>query len=367
MSNDSSRRPDPQRLLEQLELQERQARRGKLKVFLGYASGVGKSYQMLDEGRRRRMRGEDVVIGAIQQKSSPEVEQLLRDAEIIPPQFVNGQEIVNVPALLRRRPQVVMIDGLAYDNPPGCRNAQRWQDVEQLLDAGISVITSVNLQYIRELQSEVERITGKCATQWIPKNFLESADEIAIVDAPAEVSLARGSIVSVPNRIPPEEEQKLSRLREMALLVAAEVVDRQLETYLKSHGIEALWGTQERILVCITPRSSAAPMLASGRRNADRFHGELYAVYVKQPAVFREDQAVLEKNLTLAREMGAQVEVLDGLDAVETIIDFARAKGITQIFIGHSRREGSWRRLWSNFVDRIIRAAEGIDVSVFPH
>jgi two-component system sensor histidine kinase KdpD len=367
MSNDSSRRPDPQQLLEQLELQERQARRGKLKVFLGYASGVGKSYQMLDEGRRRRMRGEDVVIGAVQPKSSPEVEQLLRDAEIIPARIVNGQEAVNVAALLRRRPQVVMIDGLAFDNPPGCGNSQRWQDVEQLLDAGISVITSVNLQYIRELQGDVEQITGKRATQSVPKSFLESADEIAIVDAPAEVSLAHGSIVSTPGHMLSEEEQRLSRLREMALLVAAEVVDRQLEAYLKAHGIEALWGTQERILVCITPRSSAAPMLASGRRNADRFHGELHAIYVKQPAVFREDQAILEKNLALAREIGAHVEVLDGLDAVETIIDFARAKGITQIFIGHSRREGGWRRLWSNFVDRIIRAAEGSDVSVFPH
>jgi two-component system sensor histidine kinase KdpD len=367
MPNDSSRRPDPQHLLEQLELQERQARRGKLKVFLGYASGVGKSYQMLDEGRRRRMRGEDVVIGATQQKSSPEVEQLLRDAEIIAPLVVDGQVTVNVAALLGRHPQVVMIDGLAYDNPPGSTNAKRWQDVEQLLDAGISVITSVNLQYIQELQGEVERITGKRATQSIPKSFLEAADEIAIVDAPAEVSLAHGSVMSVPGRVVSAEEQKLSRLREIALLVTAEVVDRQLEAYLKAHGIEALWGTQERILVCVTPRSSAAPMLASGRRNADRFHGELYAVYVKQPAVFREDRAILERNLALAREIGAQVEVLDGLDAVETIIEFARAKGITQIFIGHSRREGGWRRLWSNFVDRIIRAAEGIDVSVFPH
>jgi two-component system sensor histidine kinase KdpD len=292
---------------------------------------------------------------------------LVRDAEISPPWVVNGQETIDVPSLIRRSPEVVMIDGLAYDNPPGCRNSQRWQDVEQLLDAGVSVITSVNLQYIRELQGEVERITGKQATQSIPKSFLESADEIAIVDAPAEVSLAHGTIKSVPGRLLSAEEQKLSRLREMALLVTAEVVDRQLEAYLKAHGIEALWGTQERILVCITPRSSAAPMLASGRRNADRFHGELYAIYVKQPAVFREDQAILEKNLELAGEIGAQVEVLEGLDAVETIIEFARAKGITQIFIGHSRREGGWRRLWSNFVDRIIRAAEGIDVSVFPH
>ena len=367
MVNGTSRRPDPQMLLDQLELQERQARRGKLKVFLGYASGVGKSYQMLDEGRRRRMRGEDVVIGAIQPKSSPEVEQLLQEAEIIAPLVIEGQATVNVPALLRRHPQVVIIDGLAYDNPDGSRNAKRWQDVEQLLDAGISVITSINLQHIRELQDEVAKVTSRRASQWIPKSFLEAADEIAIVDAPAEVSLARGSVVSMPDRVISAEEQGLSRLREMALLVAAGVVDRQLETYLKAHGIEAVWGTQERILVCITPRSSAAPMLASGRRNADRFHGELYAIYVRQPDVLHEDREVLQRNLALAREVGAQVETLEGADPVETIMDFARAKGITQVFIGHGKREVGWRKLWGSFVDRLIAAAEEIDVSVFPH
>ncbi len=365
MVDESTRRPDPEALLEQLELQERLAHRGRLKVFLGYASGVGKSFQMLDEGRRRRMRGEDVVIGATQPKSSSEVEQLLRDAEIIPPLIINGQGTVDVPAILRRHPQVVMIDGLAYDNPPGGRNLKRWEDVEQLLDAGISVLTSVNLQHIHELQDDVERVTGRRASQWVPKRFLEAADEIAIVDAPAEVSMARSA--SVPERAFTSEEQKLVRLREMALIVAAEVVDRQLVTYLKAHGIDAVWGTQERIMVCITPKSSAAPMLASGRRNADRFHGELYAVYVKQPDVFRAEQAVLEKNLALAKEIGAQVETMEGADAVKAIMTFARRSGITQIFIGHGRNDGAWNGLRRSFVDRLIAAAEGIDVSVFPH
>ncbi len=365
MTIESSRRPDPQALLEQLELQERQARRGKLKVFLGYASGVGKSYQMLDEGRRRKMRGEDVVIGATQPKSSGEVEQLLRDSELVPPLIVDGQTTVNVTAILRRRPQVVIIDGLAYDNPPGSANARRWEDVEQLLDAGISVITSVNLQHIHELQDEVERVTGRRASQWIPKSFLEAADEIAIVDAPAEVSLARSQ--SMQERVFTSEEQQLVRLREVALIVAAEVVDRQLVTYLKAHGIDAVYGTQERILVCITPKSTAAPMLASGRRNADRFHGELYAVYVRQPDVYHEDKAVLEKNLAMAAELGAEVEMLEGVDAVKTIMDFAREKGITQVFIGHGRNEAGWRRLRRSFVDRLIAASEGIDVSIFPH
>ena len=366
MVNEPSR-PDPERLLEQLELQERRQRRGMLKVFLGYASGVGKSFQMLDEGRRRRERGEDVVIGATQLKCSPEVKQLLSMAEIIPPLRMDNQEAIDIAAILRRRPRVVIIDGLAYDNPPGSRNAKRWQDVEQLLEEGISVISSINLQYIEESREEVERITGKRVRHTVPRRFLEAADEIAIVDAPADASLLHTRTTPVGSNTLPAEEQKLSRLREMALLVAAEVVDRQLESYLKAHGIEQSWGTRERILVCVTPRSSAARMIASGRRNADRFHGELYVIYVKQPVLRHEDQEILEENLAYAGALGAEIEVLEGLDPVDTISRFAREKGITQIFIGHSMREGGWRRLWSNLVDRLIRSAEGIDVSVFPH
>jgi two-component system sensor histidine kinase KdpD len=131
--------------------------------------------------------------------------------------------------------------------------------------------------------------------------------------------------------------------------------------------MDSSWGVQERILVCVTPRSSAAQMLESGRRNADRFQGEFYVVYVNQPALSQEDRAILDQNLNYARQLGAQVEVLNGLDAAEAILKFAREKGITQIFIGHSMRQGAWRRLWSNLIERIIRSAEGIDVVVYPH
>ncbi len=360
-------RPDPQRLLEQVEAQERRARRGLLKVFLGYASGVGKSFQMLDEGRRRKERGEDVVVAATQQHYSPAVESLLVQHEIIPPLKIDGRETVDVLAILRRRPQVVLIDGLAYDNPPGSPNEKRWQDVEQLLDAGVSVVTSVNLQYIEEFFQEVEAITGKRAAYGIPRSYLERADEIVIVDAPAVESMLRTKAESDSSAGFLAEEQKLSRLREMALLVAADVVDHQLETYLRAHGIVPAWGTQERILVCVTPRSNAASMIESGRRNADRFHGELYVVHVRQRGLSQRDRAVLHANLALARRLHAHVETLAGLSTADSILEFARRRGITQIFIGHSLRAGSWRRFWSNFVDRLIRNAEGIDVSVYPH
>src|SRR3989442_7194241 len=154
-------RRDPQRLLEQIEEEERRKKRRRLKIFLGYASGVGKSAKMLAEGLRRRERGEDIVVGAIQPKSSPDIERLLSQYEIIPTWKIAGRDVIDVERILRRHPQVVLIDGLAYDNPPGSRHAHRWQEIEELLEASICVTTSINLQYIEDLQDKVSSITGK--------------------------------------------------------------------------------------------------------------------------------------------------------------------------------------------------------------
>ncbi len=344
---DSDFRRDPQRLLEQIEEEERRKKRGRLKIFLGYASGVGKSVKMLAEGLRRRERGEDVVIGAIQPKSSPEIDRLVSRHEVIPTLKIDNREVIDIERLLKRRPQVVVIDGLAYTNPTGSRHPERWQEIEELLEAGISVTTSINLHYIRELQDEVEAITGKRPLETVPLDFLKRAGDIEVVDTPAR--------------------SNVSRLREMALLVAAEVVEAELRAYLHSHRIEEIWGTQERILVGITPRSDARPILESGRRNADRFHGELFVAYVQQPNLSPEDQAALERNLAIAREVNASIKMLEShRDPARALITFAREMGITQIFIGHSMRKGWWHRLRGNPVERLIDLAEGIDVRVFP-
>jgi two-component system sensor histidine kinase KdpD len=366
MANHSTQRPTPEQLLAQIELEERRARRGRLKVFLGYAGGVGKSFQMLDEGRRRRQRGEDVVVCALQPEYPPEVQAILQKLEMVPMVKSGDMESIDVPAVIRRHPQVALIDGLAYENPPGNPNAHRWQDVEQLLDAGISVVATVNLQYLEKLQDEVERITGTRASSAIPRGFLDgSADEIVVVDAPAPESGLReappGDRASLL-----AEKHKLSRLRELALLVAASVVDRQLENYVRSHGMDQLWGVQERILVCVSPRSNTAHMLESARRNADRFQGELHVAYVQERSLSDQDRAILERNLDYARELGAQVDMLSGFDTADAILKFAREKGITQIFVGHSTRHGMQKRVWGNLVDRLIRSAEGIDVVVYP-
>src|SRR6202158_2178915 len=187
----TTRRRSPEELLLQAAAEEAYERRGKLKVFLGYASGVGKSFRMLDEGRRRRERGQDVVIGATQLKTSPEVESLLHTLEIVPLKTVANTLVMDVAAILKRHPGVCLVDGLAYDNPAGCEHQYRWQDVEELLEAGISVITSVNIQYIDELRERVERITGKKVLQTVPRKVLNSADEIVVVDAPPELCITR--------------------------------------------------------------------------------------------------------------------------------------------------------------------------------
>lgn len=364
-------RPDPEQLLRQLQAEEQYERRGRLKVFLGYASGVGKSLRMLDEARRRKERGEDVVVCATQPQVSSEVAALLERMEVIPLRTVAGVPVMDVTSILRRHPQVCVVDGLAYDNPPESLRAKRWQDVEELLAAGVSVLASVNLQHIAEYREQVERITGKRVREIIPKDFLKFAEEIEVVDAPPEMCLERASDTPLPDGNASEgsavvQEQRLSQLREMALLLTADVVDYQLEEYLHQHGIKQLWGTHERILVWITPRADAAAMMASGKRNADRFQGELFVVYASQPDLAPAEQDMIHKNLAYAQDASAQIEPLDAEDHVDAVMRFAKARGITQIFVGRGRRESFWERIRGSVVDRLIQAAAGIDIRVFP-
>ncbi len=359
-----TRRKTPDDFLREAQAEERAARGGRLKIFLGYASGAGKSFRMLDEVRRRRERGQDIVVAAVQPRVPPEVQALLRNLEVIPLKSAGDHPAIDVDALIRRRPAACVVDALAYDNPPGSRNATRWQDVQDVLEAGINVIGSINIQYVAELSEQVEAITGKHVTQTVPVEFIKSADEIELVDAPAGQPMVEGS---------PEEqldaarrEQRLSKLRELALVLAADVVDYQLNEYLERHGIRHSIGAQERIMVCITPRANAEAMIETARAIAERFHGELIAAYVNQPEISPAGRAALEERLAIARAAGARVEILDGEDPVDAILEFAKSHGITQLFIGHSQRSGLWQRIWGNPVDKLIRGTPGMDVRVFP-
>jgi two-component system sensor histidine kinase KdpD len=319
---------------------------------------------MLDEGRRRLTRGEDVVVVAAQGAVDVEARRLIDDFEVIAPRTGPEGEAIDVDATLARRPAVALIDGLAYENPRGSRHAQRWQDVEELLDAGISVITTINLQYVQERQEQVAALRGKSTREAVPEAFLRTADEIEVVDAPPEYCLTRATAGTAADVA--REERQLSELREMALLLAAEVVDYQLGDYLRRHGMAQVYGTHERILVCLTPRSNAGTMIRRGRRQADRFHGDLHVVYVEQKGLSAEDEAAVERHLTSARDARAHVEVLRDADPVRAIVRYAASQGITQIFAGHSHARGLLSKFRRSLVDRLIVEADGVDVRIFP-
>jgi two-component system sensor histidine kinase KdpD len=323
--------------------------RGRLKVFLGYAPGVGKSFRMFDEARRRKQRGQDVVVGALQPRVPPEIASILSSLEIVPTVDLEGVPVIDVPAILRRHPQVCVVDGLAYDSPWG-RNVHRWQDVEELLVNGINVVGSVNLQHIDDQRELVEKLTGVPVKETIPRTFLNTADEIVVVDAPTEGA-----------------SPELVSLREMALVLSADVIDAGLQRYLQAHDIEPAGRAHERFLVCLTPRASADRMIASARQSAARFHCDVLAIYVRPPNSSEAEHRQMEEILAQVRATGAQADVLYDDDPVESIVQYARSHGITQIFVGHSMKNDLRSRLWGTPVSRLIRAAKAMDVRVFPH
>jgi two-component system sensor histidine kinase KdpD len=353
-------RKTPDELLNEIQLEEEEAK-GQLKIFLGYASGVGKSVRMLDEARRRQERGQDVIVGAVQSKVSPEIQKILDALEVVPLKSCSSGSAMDMDSILKRRPALCVVDGLAFDNPPELPNRTRWQDVRELVDAGITVLGSINIQYIEELQQQVEAITGKHVTETVPISFIKSADEIEIVDAPPDEPMER----SPEDIMKLEDRQKcLSILRELALVLAADVVDFQLNEYLEKHGIKQNFGTQERILVCITPRANAVEMIETARMVAERFHGEMTVAYVKQSNLSEADRIALEEKLALARSAKAQIVILEGEDPTDAILDFANSHAITQLFIGHTKRTRKW--LWRDPVEKLIRRSRGMDLRIFP-
>lgn len=360
MSRETHRKT-PDELLHELQPEDG-GRKGHLKIFLGYASGVGKSYRMLDEARRRMERGQDIVVGAVQSNVSPELQTVLDKLEVVPLRKYSSGTAMDIDGILRRRPAVCIIDGLAFKNPPELRNQTRWQDARELVHAGIKVIGSINIQYVEELCRQVEAITGKHVDETVPVSFIKSADEIEIVDAPPEEPIERSPEQKKINAAP--RQQQLSILRELTLVLAADVVDCQLSDYLEKHGIKQNFATQERILVCIKPRSKAKEMIETARRIADRFHAEMIVAYVKQEELSAADREALEEKLTLARSAGAQVEILDGDDVTDTILGFAKSHAVTQLFIGHTQSIKKWP--WRDPVEKVIRRSRGMDLRIFP-
>jgi len=351
-------RPDPDALLKEVEREEE--KRGKLKIFLGYAPGVGKTYAMLNEAHVLKKRGEDVVVGVIETHGRAETEALLKDLEMIPRRRVEYQGIVleelDLDAILARRAAVVLVDELAHSNAPGSRHPKRYQDIEELLDSGVDVYTTVNVQHFESLNDVLEKITGIRMQETLPDTFLDRADEVQVIDIPLEELFERLKEGKV--YIPKQAERAMQNffqrgnlvaLRELMLTHAARKMDTELLNYMRAKAISGPWPAGERLMVCIAPSPYAKQLLRKGYSIAKDAHAEWYAAYVSTPALKEmsdKDKAYIAEALNLAEELGAKIVTLSGTDVASEILRFAREYNINHIVIGkplHSMLLGFWK------------------------
>jgi len=351
-------RPDPDALLKEVQRDEEE--RGRLKIFLGYAPGVGKTYAMLNEAHVLKKRGEDVVVGIVETHGRMETEALLKDLEMIPRRRVEYQGIVleelDLDAILTRRPAVVLVDELAHTNAPGSRHPKRYRDVEELLDSGIDVYTTMNIQHFESLNDVLEKITGIRMQETLPDTFLDRADEVQVIDVPLEELFERLKEGKV--YIPKQAERAMANffqrgnlvaLRELMLTHVARKIDTELLNYMRAKAISGPWPAAERLMVCIAPSPYAKQLLRKGYTIAKDAHAEWYAVYVSTPALKEmsdKDKAYIAEALNLAEELGAKIATLSGTDVANEILRFARDYNINHIVIGkplHSMLLGFWK------------------------
>ncbi|WP_327074536.1 DUF4118 domain-containing protein [Kitasatospora purpeofusca] len=351
---------------------------GRLRVFLGAAPGVGKTYAMLAEGRRLRGEGLDVVVGLAETYGRRGTEEQLGDLPVLPrrPVRYRGIELseLDLDGLLARRPALALVDELAHSNVPGGRNAKRWQDVQELLAAGIDVATTLNIQHLESLSDVVEQITGVAQRERIPDEVVRAADRIELVDLSPQAlraRMAQGEIYA-PDRVDVALDHyfragNLGALRELALLWLADRVEEELADYRARHGIRAPWETKERIVVALDGAPQGEHLVRRGARIATRVHGDLIGVHVRpDDGTARAAPPELAAQRELLRELrGTYVEV-GGADVARTLVDFARAESATQILLGPTGRSRLRELLSGSVINRVIRSAGPIDVHVLP-
>ncbi len=332
--------------------------RGHLKIYLGYSSHTGKTWRLLEEARRRQSRGEDVVVGWVRPKDRPALAPLLEGLEVLHSQ----RDALDREAILRRAPGVCFIDELAHDNPPGSLHPQRYQDLEDFLEAGIDVVTAMNIQYVADLREQVLKVLGKAPEVSVPEEFLRKADEVVLVDASA--GMVRGR--SQQAGLLPVPEKTLLALRGMALLYSAENVEDLVRDYRHEHHIEETWETQERVLVCLTANSRGPHLIERACKVAERWNGELWALYVTPDSrwsnLSEAEAETVRSFLGLARAKGARVQVVEGSEPACSILAFAHEHGVTQICLGHAAAYPFRGALSGTVAGRIIHGAAGIDV-----
>lgn len=351
--------------------------RGTLRLYLGAAPGVGKTYSMLNEGWRRKERGTDVVIGWVQEHGRRHTDEQIRDLEIFPRRSLpyRGQMIeeMDVDGLIARHPDLVLVDELAHSNAPGSRNTKRWQDVEELLVAGINVISTINLQHLESLNDVVTGITGVVQHETVPDPFVRGADQIELVDMAPEAlrrRLAHGNVYP-PERIDAAlvnyfRVGNLTALRELALLWVADRVDEELQDYRERHRISGLWETRERVVVSLTGSKGSEVLIRRAARMAMRTKAELVGVHVRtDDAQDGRDASGLDRNRTLLEDLGGRFVEVVGTDVAPALVEVARAENATQLVLGATHRSRLTEFVRGSIINAVIRAASGaLDIHV---
>jgi two-component system sensor histidine kinase KdpD len=350
--------------------------KGLLKLFLGYAPGVGKTYSMLSEAIRRKTRGEDVVIGIVENHGRKGIIELAEQLEVVPRKEIDYKgtlfEEMDTDAILARRPAVVLVDELAHTNIPGSRHRKRYEDVLELLDAKIDVISTVNIQHIESIAPTVRAITGVAVRETVPDWVLQVADETVMVDLTPEALQNRMKRGDVYKSDKVEQALKnffrrgnLIALRELALRQVAEQVDRSLESYMVEKDIRESWAVRERIAVLISANPKAQYLVARAARMARRMDADLYAVHVDMDhGPTEQDQKLLAANMQFAESLGAKTVHLKGGNVADSTAQFVREKHITQVIFGRTAVEG-WRKLlFLNAINRFLRDAPAVDVHI---
>ena len=369
-------RPSPEALLREAAREGR----GRLKVFLGAAPGVGKTYEMLTDGAARKHSGIDVAIGVVETHGRQETEALIKDLEIVPKKPVDYQgrtlAEMDLDAVLRRRPQLVLVDELAHTNAPGSRHPKRWQDVEELLTAGIDVYSTLNIQHLESLNDVVASFTRVRVRETVPDSVLDSAD-IEVIDMPPDELIERlkEGKVYVPDEATRAlshffSKSNLSALREMALRRAAQAVDTQMLDYLRAHALAGTWAAGERIVVAVSELPGAASLVRAAKRLADAQGAPWSAVYIETARALNftaADRQQLAQNLQLATQLGANVASITATNVVDGLKIFLAEVRATQLVVGKSARSRWFELRHGSVVDRLVRETPGVAVHVLPH
>jgi two-component system sensor histidine kinase KdpD len=372
------RRPSPDELLDRARREAERSREGQLKIFFGAAPGVGKTYAMLEAAQKKRSEGVDVVVGLAETHGRKETEALLEELEAVPRRNVEYRGTIlrefDLDAALSRKPPLILVDELAHTNAPGSRHKKRWQDVYELLGAGISVYTTMNVQHLESLNDVVAQITGINVRETVPDFLLDRADEIELIDLPPDdlIQRLREGKVYMPDQAAAAIENffrkgNLIALRELALRRTADRVDEQMQLYRKDKGIKAVWPAGERILVCIGANPRSIRLIHAARRLAAGLRADWIAVHVEAPAQVRpteQDLKQLADHMRLAESLGAESVTLSGHRISEEILSYARTRNVTRIIIGkptHAR----WKdKIFGSQLDEIVRGSGDIDVYV---